>query len=66
MELDIISFLSSIEALIKSNPKSIPESTFDFPKLFRATSAVILSNDILTFDKFLNPSIKTACIFIST
>ena len=49
-----------MEDLIKAKPKSMPESTFDLPKLFKATSAVILSKEILTFDKFLNPSIKTA------
>ena len=64
--LILADYADEIKALIKSNPKSIPESTFDFPKLFKATSAVILSNNILTFDIFLNPSIKTACIFIST
>ena len=58
--MDIISFLSSIDAFIKLNPKSIPESTFDFPKSFNATSVVILLKDILTFAKFLNPSINTA------
>ena len=42
---------------MKVNPKSIPESTLDFPKLLSATSAVILSNVIFTLDKFLNPSI---------
>ena len=60
LEFAIISFLSSIVALINDNPKSMPESTFDLPKLLSATRAVILSKEIFTFDKFLKPSIKTA------
>ena len=55
-----LSEIPSTFALINAIPKSIAERTFDLPKLFNATSAVILSKTILTFDRFLNPSITTA------
>ena len=38
----------------------------DRSNLFNATNAVILSKPIFTFERFLNPSINTACIFITT
>ena len=60
MEFAIILCFSSNPALIKAIPKSIADRTLDFPKLLSATRAVILSNLIFTFDKFLNPSMTTA------